>query len=128
MCSRICLSTGLGEISSRFGLGESKARLKPHWNIGAGHLLPVLRLDALLQWRRLDLMRWGLIPASAKTPVIVRAHLGVLEMSGSLNEAIIQPGRRCLVPADNFYEWRLADGQPFAVAPSLVVASIARAS
>jgi putative SOS response-associated peptidase YedK len=116
MCSRICLSTDLGEISSRFGLGENKARLKPHWNIGAGHLLPVLRLDALLQWRRLDLMRWGLIPASAKNPVIVRAHLGVLEINGSLNEAIIQPGRRCLVPADNFYEWRLTDGQPFAVA------------
>ena len=92
MCSRICLSTGLGEISSRFGLGENKTRLKPHWNIGAGSLLPVIRLDALLQWRRLDLMRWGLIPASAKSPVIVRAHLSVLEIDGSLNDAVIRPG------------------------------------
>ena len=116
MCSRICLSTGLGEISSRFGLGENKTRLKPHWNIGAGSLLPVIRLDALLQWRRLDLMRWGLIPASAKSPVIVRAHLGVLEINGSLNDAVTHPGRRCLIPVDNFYEWRLTDGQPFAVA------------
>ncbi|HEX4028169.1 MAG TPA: SOS response-associated peptidase [Rhizomicrobium sp.] len=116
MCSRICLSTDLGEISNRFGLCENKARLRPHWNIGAGHLLPVMRLDALLQWRRLDLMRWGLIPASAKSPVIVRAHLGALEINGTLHEAIIRPGRRCLVPVDNFYEWRLADGQPFAVA------------
>jgi len=116
MCSRICLSTDLGEISRRFGLGESKIRLRPHWNIGPGHLLPVLRLDALLKWRRLDLMRWGLIPASAKSPIIVRAYLGVLEINGSLNEAITYPGRRCLIPADNFYEWRLADGQPFAVA------------
>jgi putative SOS response-associated peptidase YedK len=116
MCSRICLSTGLGEISSRFGLGENKTRLKPHWNIGAGSLLPVIRLDALLQWRRLDLMRWGLIPASAKSPVIVRAHLGVLEINGSLNDAVTYPGRRCLIPVDNFYEWRLTDGQPFAVA------------
>ena len=116
MCSRICLSTGLGEISSRFGLGENKTRLKPHWNIGAGSLLPVIRLDALLQWRRLDLMRSGLIPASAKSPVIVRAHLGVLEINGSLNDAVTHPGRRCLIPVDNFYEWRLTDGQPFAVA------------
>ena len=116
MCSRICLSTDLGEISSRFGLCENKLRLRPHWNVGAGNLLPVVRLDALLQWRRLDLMRWGLIPVSAKSPVIVRAHLSVLEIDGSLNESIIRPGRRCLIPVDNFYEWRLADGQPFAVA------------
>src|SRR5215467_10491338 len=54
--------------------------------------------------------------ASAKTPVIVRAHLGVREINGSRIETIIQPGRRCLVPADNFYEWSLVDGQPFAVA------------
>ncbi|HUE63663.1 MAG TPA: SOS response-associated peptidase [Rhizomicrobium sp.] len=116
MCSRICLSTGLGEISSRFGLAENKARLKPHWNIGPGHLLPVLRPDTLLQWRRLDLMRWGLIPASAASPVIVRAYVGVVEINGSLNDAITHPGRRCLIPVDNFYEWRLGDGQPFAVA------------
>lgn len=116
MCSRICLTTDLGEISSRFGLCENKIRLRPHWNIGAGNLLPVVRLDALLQWRRLDLMRWGLIPASAKSPVIVRAHLGALEINGNLNEDVVRPGRRCLIPVDNFYEWRLADGQPFAVA------------
>jgi len=116
MCSRICLSTDLVEISSRFGLCENKLRLKPHWNIGAGNHLPVLRLDALLQWRRMELMRWGLIPALAKSPMIVRAHLSVLEINGSLNEAITRPGRRCLVPVDNFYEWRLSDGQPFAVA------------
>jgi putative SOS response-associated peptidase YedK len=116
MCSRICLSTDLGEINSRFGLCENKLKLRPHWNIGAGNLLPVVRLDALLQWRRLDLMRWGLIPVSAHSPVIVRAHLSVLEIDGSLNESIIRPGRRCLIPVDNFFEWRLADGQPFAVA------------
>jgi putative SOS response-associated peptidase YedK len=116
MCSRVCLSTGLGEISSGFGLGESKARLKPHWNIGPGNLLPVMRLDGLLQWRRLDLMRWGLIPVSVKNPVIVRAHLSAWEIDGGLNEAVTRPGRRCLVAVDNFYEWRLADGQPFAVA------------
>ena len=116
MCSRICLSTDLGEISSRFGLGESKARLRPHWNIGPGNLLPVMCLDALLLWRRLDLMRWGLIPASAKSPVIVRAHLSASEIDGRLIESLLRPGRRCLIPVDNFYEWRLTDGQPFAVA------------
>jgi putative SOS response-associated peptidase YedK len=116
MCNRVCLFTGLDDISGRFGLFESKARLKPHWNIGAGHLLPVVRVDPLLQWRRLDLMRWGLIPPSAKSVVIVRSHLSVWGIDGSLNEALNWPARRCLVPVDNFYEWRLSDGQPFAVA------------
>ncbi|HWU55585.1 MAG TPA: SOS response-associated peptidase [Rhizomicrobium sp.] len=116
MCSRICLSTDIGKISSSFGLSESKVRLKPHWNINAGHLLPVIRLDPLLQGRRLDLMRWGLIPASAQNAVIVRSHLSVWEIDGRLNDALNYRARRCLVPVDNFYEWRPADGQPFAVA------------
>ena len=116
MCSRVCLSTDLGEISAFLGLRESKAKLRPHWNIGPGRPLPAVRIDALTQWRRLDLMRWGLIPASAKTAVIVRSHLSVWDIDGRLNDSVNYPARRCLIPVDNFYEWRLADGQPFAVA------------
>lgn len=116
MCSRVCLSTDLAEVSERFGLYEPKAKLRPHWNIGAGNLLPVVRLDPILQRRRLDLMRWGLIPASARSAVIVRCHLSAWEIDGSLKEMLHRPGRRCLVPVDNFYEWRTADGQPFAIA------------
>jgi putative SOS response-associated peptidase YedK len=116
MCSRVCLSTDLVQIGDRFGLHETKARLRPHWNIGAGHLLPAVRLDPLLQRRRLDLMRWGLIPRWAKSAVIVRCHLSAWEIDGSLKEMVHRPGRRCLVPVDNFYEWRLSDGQPFAIA------------
>jgi putative SOS response-associated peptidase YedK len=115
MCSRVCLSTDLGKLSSSFGLPESKFRLRPHWNISAGHLLPVVRLDPV-QGRRLELMRWGLIPASAKTAVIVRSHLSVWEIDGNLNDSLNYRARRCLVPIDNFFKWRLADGQPFAVA------------
>ena len=116
MCSRVCLSTGLGEVSAFLGLAESKARLRPHWNISPGNLMPVVRVDGLTQWRRLDLLRWGLIPASAQSAIIVRSHLSAWEMDGSLHDSLQYPARRCLVPVDNFYEWRLADGQPFAVA------------
>jgi len=116
MCSRVCLSTDLSEVSAFLGLPESKVTLRPHWNISPGHLLPVVRVDALTQWRRLDLMRWGLIPASAKSGVIVRSHVSAWEIDGSLNVSINYPARRCLIPVDNFYEWRPSDGQPFAVA------------
>jgi putative SOS response-associated peptidase YedK len=116
MCSRVCLSTDLSEVSAFLGLCESKARLRPHWNISPGHLMPVVRVDDPTHRRRLDLMRWGLIPAFAKSAIIVRSHLSAWEIGGSLNESLQYPARRCLVPVDNFYEWRLADGQPFAVA------------
>lgn len=116
MCSRVCLSTDLGKISALLGLPESKTKLRPHWNISPGHLLPAMRVDALTQCRQLDLMRWGLIPASATSAVIVRSHLSVWEIDGKLNDSLNYSARRCLIPVDNFYEWRLTDGQPFAVA------------
>jgi putative SOS response-associated peptidase YedK len=112
MCNRLCLSTGVDEIRGRFGLAGGKLQLRPHWNIGAGHVLPVVRWDRLLQWRRMDPMRWGLIPAWARNPMIVRTKLDV---SGRF-DPILNLSRRCLVPVDNFYEWRKSDKQPFAVA------------
>jgi putative SOS response-associated peptidase YedK len=114
MCSRICLSTSLDEIASRFGLGaiSGRSRLRPHWNIGAGQLLPVIRWDMPLKRRRLDLMRWGLVSAWAKNTMIVSSNLDV----AGAEDLIRRSAQRCLIPVDNFYEWRLADKQPFAVA------------
>lgn len=116
MCSRVCLSTDLGEVSAFLGLSENRIRLRPHWNISPGHALPAVRLDAITQWRRLDLMRWGLIPASAKSAIVVRSHLSVWEIDGRFNDSVNYAARRCLIPVNNFYEWRPTDGQPFAVA------------
>jgi putative SOS response-associated peptidase YedK len=116
MCNRICLSTNIAEIKRRFGVIGGYSQLRPHWNIAPGQVLPVVRWDSRLQWRCLELMRWGLIPTWAKTPMVVQSNLSTRMLEcAPVNLARAAP-RRCLVPVDNFYEWRIDDKQPFAIA------------
>jgi putative SOS response-associated peptidase YedK len=100
------------DIRRHFAIAEGRPRLKPSWNIAAGAVMPVIRWDNVFKSRRLDMMRWGLVTAWAENTRIVRASLHAGEagdISGRFN-------RRCLIPVENFYEWRSADNQPFAVA------------
>jgi putative SOS response-associated peptidase YedK len=107
MCNRICLSRDIDEIGRHFSIAGGKIPLKPHWNIAAGAAMPVLRRATT---RRLEMMRWGLVTAWAQNTRIVRTSLA--SDSGELRARL---HRRCLVPVENFYEWRPADRQPFAV-------------
>src|SRR5690349_9816696 len=69
--------------------------------------------------RELDVMRWGLVPSFAKDLAagsrFINARVETLHERNVFRDAL--PGRRCLVVADGFYEWR-PDGrakQPFYV-------------
>jgi putative SOS response-associated peptidase YedK len=112
MCNRICLSRDAEEIRRHFAVMEGKPRLKPSWNIAAGAVMPVVRWDNVFKMRRLDMMRWGLVAAWSENTRIVRASFH----AGEAGDISARLGRRCLVPVENFYEWRGADNQPFAVA------------
>ena len=63
-------------------------------------------------------MRWGLVPYWAVSPkfgyTTFNARVESIEKSSSFKNAW-RAGRRCLLPIDNFYEWRQSDKQPFAV-------------
>jgi putative SOS response-associated peptidase YedK len=64
-------------------------------------------------------MRWGLIPSWAKDIKIGYSTFNARAESVATRAAFRgawQAGRRCLVLADGYYEWRDADKQPFAVA------------
>src|SRR5579862_4705456 len=104
MCSRLCLSTNLDDVASSFGasVADRNTWLRPHWNICAGQIHPVIRWDAIWQRRRLDLMRWGLVSAWAKNTMIVSSNVDV----SSGEDLIRRATHRCLIPVDNFYEWR----------------------
>jgi putative SOS response-associated peptidase YedK len=116
MCSRVCLSTNIAEIKRRFGVIGGVPQLRPHWNIAPGQVLPVIRWDTRWKWRCLELMRWGLIPAWAKNSIIVQSNLNIYLPECEPGNLAQAAPRRCLVPIDNFYEWRIGDKQPFAVA------------
>ena len=82
------------------------ANLRPRYNLAPSQSAAVVRSDA--DGRRLSLLRWGLIPAWAKKPSIghrlINARVETAAVKPSFRAAFAK--RRCLVPADGFYEWR----------------------
>jgi len=70
--------------------------------------------------RHLDLLKLGLLPYFAKDPVYAKqpisARAETVATSGMFKSAFAR--RRCLVPADAFYEWKPIEGgkQPYAIA------------
>ena len=82
--------------------------------------LPIVHYDAKDGTRDLEVMRWGLIPYWAKDIKIgfstINARAEEVDTKPAFREAFQR--RRCLVPLDNFYEWKkTATGkQPYAIA------------
>jgi putative SOS response-associated peptidase YedK len=107
MCGRYELHTPIEEVARRFDamLTDEARALPPHYNIAPTLRVPVLRQGR--QGREIEAMTWGLTPSWAKDrsgakPINARAET-VFERPMFRN-AIAR--RRCLLPADGFYEWR----------------------
>lgn len=95
--------------------------LAPSYNIAPQTFQPVVRLDRETGQRELAAMRWGLIPYWSKNAKLafstINAKAETVATSPAFREALKR--RRCLVPADLFYEWRKLDAktkQPYAIA------------
>lgn len=95
--------------------------LAPSFNVAPQSLQPVVRLESETGQRELTTMRWGLIPFWAKDSKIaystINAKAETIATSPVFREAMKR--RRCLVPADFFYEWKKLDAknkQPYAIA------------
>ena len=94
--------------------------LGPSYNIAPQSFQPVVRLDAETGQRELTVMRWGLIPFWAKDTKMafstINAKAETVATSAMFREAWKR--RRCLVPAEWFYEWQKLDDkrkQPYAI-------------
>ena len=96
------------------------AELSAELECGADRHLPVVRYDDKAGQRSLDMLRWGLIPHWAKDIKVgfsnINAKAEGIDSKPAFREAFRH--RRCLVPADNFYEWKKtpAGKQPYALA------------
>ncbi len=93
----------------------------PSYNVAPQSLQPVVRLDSETGERELNIMRWGLVPFWSKDGKAgystINAKAETVATSPAYREAFRR--RRCLVPADLFYEWMKLDTktkQPFAIA------------
>lgn len=104
---RTAFQVGVAEQFEEF----SKLKIVPRFNIAPSQDAPVIRINAAGE-RSLQLVRWGLIPSWVKgkpgqQPINARAE--TIATSGMFRQAFER--RRCLVPADGFYEWQKLDAK-----------------
>src|ERR1700719_1668021 len=104
MCGRYMITTAPEAMRKLFGYKE-QPNLPPRHNIAPTQPVPIVRL-----WegqRQFALARWGLVPAWVKDPR--KFSLLHVARGESVNEKPAfknaMKRRRCLVPADGFYEW-----------------------
>jgi putative SOS response-associated peptidase YedK len=131
MCGRFTLAASPTELAALFDLdGASLPALAPRYNIAPTQSIAAVRAAPADGRRELVLLRWGFIPAWAKDPSggapLINARSETAADKPTFRAAFRR--RRCLVPADGFFEWHtengkkqpyyftLADGAPFAIA------------
>jgi len=127
MCGRISQTASYGELTEWFDLARG-FELDPRYNIAPSRDVAVVRLEE--DGRSLVLLHWGLIPFWADDSRIgyrtINARAETAHKSPAYRAAF--RARRCLIPADGFYEWdkkggsrqpyyiRRADGKAMALA------------
>lgn len=111
MCGRYAVTLPPEAMREAFAYRE-QPNFPPRYNIAPTQPVPVVRLDE--GRRQFILMRWGFIPGWVKDPKTFPLVINVRSESArekpSFRAAFMR--RRCLMPADGFYEWhRLGEGR-----------------
>jgi putative SOS response-associated peptidase YedK len=120
MCGRYASSQPPEFIARLFQTVNALPNVAPSWNVAPSQDAMVVRRHPETGERHLDLLQWGLVPHWTKDPPKtkhpINARAETVATSGMFRGAFAQ--RRCLVPADAFYEWQATEGgkQPYAIA------------
>lgn len=106
MCGRYTL-TSPGEVVAEIFELVDVPPILPRYNLAPTQEAAVVRVAAPGARRTLDLLRWGLIPSWAKDPAIGHRLINARAESVAEKPAYRDSFRyrRCLIPADGFYEW-----------------------
>ena len=118
MCGRYTMSIPAETLARHFGL-DAVPDVAPRFNIAPTQAAAVVRLSTAREVPVLDFLRWGLVPAWAKDASgagrLINARAETAADKPSFRSAFRH--RRCLVPADGFYEWRTEGGakQPYRI-------------
>jgi putative SOS response-associated peptidase YedK len=117
MCGRFAFTSPVEAMRQLFGV-EERPNLAPRYNIAPTQDVVIVRRRD--DERRLALVHWGLLPSWAKdrsmASRLINARAETLAEKPSFRAAF--HSRRCLVPADAYYEWLAGnDGkQPYRLA------------
>ncbi|HPW43256.1 MAG TPA: SOS response-associated peptidase [Bacteroidales bacterium] len=105
MCGRYSFAPDLKIVNEHYDISVNDDDLTPNYNCAPSQLLPVITNDKSISF---NFFRWGLIPFWAKDISIgnklINARSETILEKPSFRNAFRQ--RRCLVPADAFYEWK----------------------
>lgn len=122
MCGRFARRSTQQVLADWFGVPlEDMPWFAPTYNAAPQSTQPIVRLHRDTAAREVALLRWGLVPFWAKDAKIgfstINARAEEIASKPAFREALRK--RRCLVPADAFYEWQRLSAklrQPFAIA------------
>jgi putative SOS response-associated peptidase YedK len=108
MCGRYRLSRRKKLIEEYFASVSGEDDWNPRYNIAPTQPVPVVRQSPKEPVRELSLVRWGLIPSWAKDASVAAMMINARSETASTKPAFRDAlrSRRCLIPADGFYEWQ----------------------
>ncbi len=110
MCGRYCISSAPEAIRRLFRYRQ-QPNFPARYNVAPTQPVPIVRLAQ--GEREFALVRWGLIPAWVKDPkdfsLLINARGESVNDKPAFRNAMKR--RRCLFPADGFYEWKEEDGR-----------------
>ncbi|MBU2670842.1 SOS response-associated peptidase [Actinoplanes bogorensis] len=122
MCGRYATTRSEADLEDLFEAVSVAGDREPSWNVAPTDPVPVVRMSASREARVLDRARWGLVPPWAKDlragARMINARSETVATSPAFAKSFAQ--RRCLVPADGWFEW-VRDGkqrQPFYMTPA----------
>ena len=114
MCGRFTLRASASVLAEQFAIFDMPP-IGPRFNIAPTQAVPVVRMVGRERESRRELaaLRWGLIPSWAKDPAVgnrmINARAETVAEKPAYRAAFRR--RRCLVPADGFYEWQRKGGR-----------------
>jgi len=108
MCGRYRLSRRKQVIEEYFDSASWDDDWNPRYNVAPTQPVPVIRQHPKEPVRKISLMRWGLIPHWAKDTSGAASTINARSETAATKPAFRDPirFRRCLLPADAFYEWK----------------------
>ena len=106
MCGRYTITVEEEILFARFKIIQNGGQFTPRYNVAPTQSNPVVIVNEKNQ-KVMAQMKWGLIPFWAKDESIgnkmINARMETIAQKPSFKTAFVK--RRCLVPADGYYEW-----------------------
>src|SRR5215472_11726588 len=118
MCGRYLITSAPEAFRRLFGYRE-QPNFPPRYNVAPTQPVPIVRIFE--GGRQFALVRWGLIPPWVEDParfsLLINARVESVNDKPAFHNAMRR--RRCLLPADGFYEWKNDGGRkrPYCVRP-----------